>query len=197
MHSFHHSRGRILFEVVCALVVAASCAGAWMQTGAWALLPAASVALLYGLIHAFDMAGRRPAVAVEPHRIDFAADGQGDLLAYQDAGVPLAAADQQLATGDVVEEAQLAEPAAPRASGSRRAKAPRKGGGRRASATKETKVTELAPLEVTEIASNHPEAAAAESPTAHEEVAHPHIEALFEPEPFVRLPRRAFGRKGG
>ena len=49
MHSFHRSRGRILFEVLCAFVISASCVGTWMQTGAWAMLPAAFAALLYGL----------------------------------------------------------------------------------------------------------------------------------------------------
>ena len=44
MHSFHHSRSRILFEVFCALAISASCVSAWMQTGAQALLPAAAVA---------------------------------------------------------------------------------------------------------------------------------------------------------
>ncbi len=81
MHSFRQSRTRILFEVFCALAISASCVGAWMQTGASALLSAAAVSALYGLVHAFDMVGRRTAVAVEPQRIDFATDDQGDLLA--------------------------------------------------------------------------------------------------------------------
>ena len=71
MHSFQPSRGRVLFEVLCALTVSASCAAAWMQTGASALLGACGAAALYGLVHLFDM--RRPATseAVEPQRVDF------------------------------------------------------------------------------------------------------------------------------
>lgn len=68
MHSPQHSRGRILFEVMCAWAAAASCAGAWIQTGASALLPAAAAAFLYGAVHLFDMAGRNPARAEEPQR---------------------------------------------------------------------------------------------------------------------------------
>jgi len=199
MHSFH-SRGRIFFEVFCALVVAASCAGAWMQTGAWALLPAAFAALLYGFVHTFDLAGRRPAVAEEPQRIDFATDGQGDLLAYQDAGEPLAA-------DDVVEEAGLVEPAAPLASGSRRAKAPRKGG-RGASAPKEAKVSERvlpeelevampAPPEEEEVAVPAPPDEEVAVPLSPEAVAHTALAPLFEPEPFARQQRAVFGRKSG
>ena len=64
MHSFHHSRSRIFFEIFCALTISASCAIAWTQTGASALLPVAAVAALYSLVLAKD-AGRRPkAVAV-------------------------------------------------------------------------------------------------------------------------------------
>ena len=41
MHSFHQSRGRIFFDFFCVLVIVASCMGAWMQTGASALIGAA------------------------------------------------------------------------------------------------------------------------------------------------------------
>lgn len=54
MHSFHHSRGRILFDVFCALVVAAASAVAWSQTGASALLALAAVAAVYAVVHATD-----------------------------------------------------------------------------------------------------------------------------------------------
>ena len=99
MRDFHQSRGRILFEVFCAFVVAASCAGAWMQTGASALLPVALVALLYGVVHAFDLARRNPADAADPERIDLATDQHDSLVAPLDSDVPLAAAEQ-LATTD-------------------------------------------------------------------------------------------------
>ena len=68
MHSFHHSRGRILFEVLCALAVSVSCVQAWMQTGASALLGAAAAAALYGIVHLFDLRGPVPAVELAaPH----------------------------------------------------------------------------------------------------------------------------------
>ena len=196
MHSVRHSRSRILFEVLCALAIAASFVGAWMQTGAWAFLPAAGAAALYGLIHLFDMAGRREAVSVEPQRIDFATDENG-ALACDDAGVMLAMPDLPSETGEDAEQSESVIPAAPVDTGSRRTKAPRKGGGRRTKAAKETNVAEIAPREEAETASIHHEPAEADWPVAHEEVSHPHIEALFEPEPFARMPRRAFGRKGG
>jgi hypothetical protein len=193
MHSFRPSRSRILFEVFCALAMSACCVGAWMQTGAWALLPAAVVAALFGLVHAFDMVGRRAAVAVEPQRIDFAADDQGDLLAYEDAGAPLVATDQQIETVERVKEAELGEPVAAGGRGGRRSKAPRKG---RVSTTKKTKVAELAPPEEAEVAKlAPPEEAEVELPTPFEEAAHMQIEPLFEPDPFVRQQRMVFGRK--
>ena len=195
MHSFRQSRARILFEVFCALAISASCVGAWLQTGASALLLAAAVSAFYGLIHAFDMVGRRAAVAVEPQRIDFATGDQGDLLADEDAGAPQAVTEERIETDKGIEQAELVE--ATQKSASRRAKAPRKGGSRRVNAPKEAGVTALAPLEEAKIASIHPEVAEADSPIAPEEVVQPHIEALFEPDPFVRMPRRAFGRKGG
>jgi hypothetical protein len=64
MHSFHHSRGRILFEVLCALAVSVSCVQAWMQTGASALLGAAAAAALSASVHLFDLRGGAPAVEV-------------------------------------------------------------------------------------------------------------------------------------
>lgn len=186
MHSFHHSRGRILFEVFCALAISASCAGAWMQTDAWALLPAAAVAALYGIVHIFDLTRRNSINLVEPQDIELATDGQGDLLARLESGEQ-AGADNELEVAEPAQEAELVEPAAPRGSQGSRAKVRRKGGGRRASAPKEAKVTEFAP----------PEDAEAAVITPPENAAHPHIEPLFEPETFARMPRRAFGRKAG
>ena len=71
MHSFQPSRGRILFEVLCALGWVASFVGAWKQTGASALLVAATVAGLYGFVRLFDLARPEPANAEEPQRIEF------------------------------------------------------------------------------------------------------------------------------
>jgi hypothetical protein len=187
MHSFHRSRGRILFEVLCAFVISASCVGTWMQTGAWAMLPAAFAALLYGLIHAFDMAGSRTAVAIEPQRIDFATDHQDGLPASQDDGVPLAVADQQPESGNVIKDAKPVEPPTSRASKGRRAKAPRKGSARGASAPVEAEIPEPA----------LPEEAEVPVPAPHEEAMHPSLAPLFEPEPFARQRHAVFGRKAG
>jgi hypothetical protein len=63
MHSFHHSRGRIFFEVLCALGISASCVLAWDQTGAPALLGAAAIVLLYGLVHVTDLRRPKPLAA--------------------------------------------------------------------------------------------------------------------------------------
>ena len=198
MRSFHQSRGRSFFEVFCTLVVAASCVGAWTQTGAWALLPVALVALLYGVVHAFDLARRDPAGAANPERIDFAADQHGSLLAPLESGVPPTAADLQGTTDETMEDVKLVEPAAPRASKARRARAPRKGGGRRVSEPKESKGTERAPPEEADVAVpaaiEEPEAAA---PLPTEEEAHFPLTPLFEPEPFARQQRTVFGRKAG
>jgi hypothetical protein len=187
MHSFHQSRGRILFEVFCALTISASVVGAWIQTGAWALLPAAVASLLYGLIHAFDLTGRSSAVTIEPQRIDFTTDHQDDLPACQDDGVPLAMANQQLESDHAIDDAEPAEPITPRASKSRRAKAPRKGGARGASAPVEEKVTEP----------ECPDEAKMPVPEPHEEAAHHSLAPLFEPEPFARQRHAVFGRKAG
>jgi hypothetical protein len=198
MRDFHQSRGRILFEVFCALVVAASCAGAWMQTGAWALLPVALVALLYGVVHAFDLARRNPADAADPERIDLAADPHGSLPAPLDSDVSLAAAEQLATTDEAVEEVELVKLAAPPGSKIRRAKAPRKSGGRRASEPKETKATERAPLVEAEVAVPvDVEEVEVAPPLPPEEEAHVPLAPLFEPEPFARQQRAVFGRKAG
>ena len=88
MHSFHQSRGRIFFEVVCALTISASCAGAWLQTGATAFLPAAFAAALYGLWHLTDMGGRKPAVAVDQGDPALAAESQGARNEYLETVTP-------------------------------------------------------------------------------------------------------------
>src|SRR5512139_700470 len=88
MHSFQPSRARILFEVLCAVGIAASCGGAWLQTGASALLAASAIATLYGLVHFFDLFRQEPSLAAEPQRIAFAADGQAELMTVDDVVNP-------------------------------------------------------------------------------------------------------------
>lgn len=105
MHSFHRSRGRILFEVFCTLGVSASCAGAWMQTGASALLAAAAVAGLYGLVLLFDLRGPKAAVAADVA----ATDDQGDLLDYLDTVEPPPVLDGKPEIDEPADESESAE----------------------------------------------------------------------------------------
>lgn len=199
MHSFQASRGRVLFEVLCALTIAASCAAAWMQTGASALLGAAGVAALYGLVHLFDMRRPTPVHAAEPQRVDFEPVAPEIIL-------PKAAAAEQAADACVAEEPAALEPVPSRASSGRRSGGSRKGNGRRARTPKAGEIAELAPAEEAETprptaeAASLPEVASAKAEefasVPQMEAAHPHIAPLFEPEPFARMPRPAFGRRG-
>jgi hypothetical protein len=199
MHSFHRSRGRILFEVLCLLAIAASCVGAWMQTGASALLLAAGVSGLYGLIHLFDMRRPKPLEAVEPQRIDFEPEARDELP------TPSAVVDPPMAA-DATEDADPAVTESPRSGAGRRKGGSRKSSGRRATARKEAKPVELAPLEEEEEVRAEAFTPPEEVETfdepeldAHEPSAEPvHIPhaPLFEPEPFVRMQRQAFGRRG-
>jgi hypothetical protein len=206
MHSFQPSRGRILFEVLCAVGIAASCGGAWMQTGASALLAAAAVATLYGLVHFFDLFRRNPAVAVEPQRIEFEPAVEVEPVPpRQEFSAPLVAVEPQLVVDNVVEEvrpaeeAEFIEPAPLPAKAGRRAKAPRKSGSRRAGAPKEPNVAELVPVAEPQVDVAAPlEMAEVAEPGPVEEPFHTSVAPLFEPEPYVRQQQRAtFGRKAG
>jgi hypothetical protein len=195
MHSFRPSRGRILFEVLCAMVVSASAAAAWVQTGASALLGAAGAAALYGLVHLFDM--RRPKTA-EAQRIDVAQQ-------QHEFATP-SAEDEPPAADSSVGQAEPDEPVVPKSGGNRRSGGSRKGNGRRSSARKEVKAAKSAdpvveavpqaPLEEASVIELTPPAEEEFALMPDEEPAHPHIQPLFEPEPFARMPRRAFGRRG-
>lgn len=208
MHSFHQSRGRIFFEVVCALAVSASCVGAWMQTGASALLPAAAVVLLYGLVHAFDMAGQG-SVAPTRQTVEFAVAQPADV-----------ATEQPVTDEQVPDAGELAEQAAHPARKGRQSKVPRKSGSRRSGASKAAKIAELAPDEESKVVELVPdekarvaelvpdenpkftelvpdEEPAGVQPMALDEESHFSLAPLFEPEPFVRQQRTVFGRKSG
>jgi hypothetical protein len=178
--------------------MSASFAGAWLQTHATALLGAAGIAALYGLVHLFDMRRPKSAVAVEPQRVAFAPEAAVVVVPMVTAGVPEAAEPN-------VEEVAVAEPAAPR-SGDGRRSGSRKGSGRRTKAPKMAKAAEPARVEEADVPwpmaeeadLREPALQADEefAPIPEEEPAQPHIEPLFEPEPFVRMPRQAFGRRG-
>ena len=197
MHSFHHSRGRILFEVACALGISASCVWAWMQTYATAMLPAAAIAALYGLVHAFDMVRRSPAVAQSVEAVEPATD-QGDLLANLEFGeaVPV-----------INEEPEVAEPPAEvvaETAMKRKRRAPRPTGSRRDRREPEPEVAQIVPGPEPEIvaaaAEAEPEVAEPEPAmrlvdSAPDEPEYVPATPLFETEPFVRHQRAAFGRK--
>jgi len=139
MHSFHPSRGRILLEVLCALGIAASLAGAWLQTNASAFLPAAALSLLCGLVRLSDISGRKPAESkVQPA--------------------------EQAPLVEIVEEAEPAKAIAkPKAS---RPKAPRKSRARQAKPPKQAPVAEPALREEPMIVeSPPPEETAEETPS--------------------------------
>jgi len=192
MHRFQPSRGRILFEVFCALAVVASMIGAWQQTNASALLTAAAAVALFAMVRLFDL-GRNDAVQTEqPQRIEFEPDAEVQPIM---PAAPLTLVELPVPEAGSQEPEQV-EPA-PRASAGRRKGGSRKGGGRRASAPK-AKAVEYGPAEVAEpeldaameVHSDAPELASPAEP-----VHVPHA-PLFEPEPFVRMPRQAFGRRG-
>lgn len=189
MHSFHQSRGRIAFEVLCALAVSVSCVGTWMQTGASAMLAAAAAALLYALVHTVDMAGRKPVAVVQE--------------TAEPASKPMAVAAQP-ATEELV-----AEETAPAPRKARQPKPPRKTASRRSGTAKEAKAAETVPAEETEIVELVPDEgpatvvpmvfdeAAPVEPLPYDEEPHATLAPLFEPEPFVRQQRTVFGRKSG
>jgi hypothetical protein len=165
-----------------------------MQTGASALLAAASVATLYGLVHFFDLFRREPYLAAEPQRIDFASDGQAELSTVRGTSVPVPAVEEfpealtsQRPASDFDEaEAEPVVPVAAQADGAAPTKALRKGSRRTAGAKRKSKVVDLKSLEEEEVA----------EPETVEDVPYVHVAPLFEPDPFVRMPRQAFGRRG-
>ena len=198
MQSFHHSRARILFEVACAFGISASCVWAWQQTWSTAMLPAAAIAALYGLVHAFDMVRRSPKIA-EFVAVAEPATDQGDLLAYVES--PESDPVPEFAESPV---AEVAEPSAKRSRKSPKTRAAR--------GQPQPEVVELTAepqpeiasvavqipepvvvVDVPEIAELPPELRIVES--APDEPEYVPATPLFEPEPFVRQQRAAFGRK--
>ena len=172
MHSFHHSRGRVFFETLCALTVSASCAGAWVQTGASALLPAAAAAALYGLWHLTDM--RRPRTAFAVEAVPAEAD-QGDILGYASTPDPQPAVE--------VIEVERVEPEPMPAPKPKRAKR-----------------TKPEPVEIAEVAMDpEPDEPPVDTcdPAEFDEELHAPIVPLFEAQPTVRQPCPVFGRKAG
>ena len=192
MHSHRRPRGRIFFEAVCALTAGVSFVGAWIQTGAWAFIGPAFVFTLFGLYWAIDLFGHdSPAVAVEPARAP--ASAPAPVVAVEPAREPeirferfepvvepapvpvVERFDEPEVHTDVVPFVSESEPAV-------RAEpvvteAPRKARKSRSKKTADP-VAEPAPV------------------VAEEEPAFDHhIEQLFDPQPFARQARPAFGKR--
>ncbi len=176
MHSFHQSRSRIAFEVLCALTVSASCAAAWMQLGATAFLPAAVATGLYGLWHLTDM--RRPKAASVPVvASDHQADEPARVETVEPAPAAVAPAKSKkrsrkkppavVAPDAPVEAVEAAEP-----------------------------LNEEAAPKAVEIAKPDRTPAFPDRAEIEEEL-HPPIAPLFEAKPFVQQQRMTFGRKAG
>lgn len=67
MHSHHRARGKVLFEVLCALSLAASFASAWDEIGSPSLLASASIMALFALYWSFGLFARdRVAEVAQP-----------------------------------------------------------------------------------------------------------------------------------
>ena len=205
MHSFQPSRGRIFFEVLCGVGIAASCGGAWLQTGASALLAASAIGTLYSLVRFFDLFGRNPKVEVEPQRIDFSAPAPVDPFpARQETRPALAAVEPRIVIDNSVAEALPTEHAAAQeesalpVKSARRVKAPRKSAGR---AKPSKKAPEIDPSYAVAADVGIPGRSDLQEimePEHQAEQVHPPVAPLFEPEPFVRQQQRAmFGRKAG
>jgi hypothetical protein len=178
MHTFRPSRGRVLFEVFCAFGVAACLAGGWNQTGASAFLPAAAIAALYGLVRAFDLAGRRPAALTVDDQLELKATSEG-----------------QLESVNAVEAVELVKPEAPPERKARKTKAPRKP---RARKTAEERAEQALPQERESLVEAPEEEATTVVEFPEHDAAHVPLVPLFEPEPFVRQQQRTlFGRKAG
>ena len=188
MHSFHQSRGRILFEAFCALAISASFLGAWTDLGTLAFLPAAAVAALYGLVRLIDLRRRKPAADVAFADAAVAGEIQGDLLAY----VPAAQSEPvvelwPVTDGEAVAEPETAQPVEETASEPQAPKSVVKKPAR----TRRKKPIEVVPVIAEPVEPEDSEGYAADEAT------HAPVSPLFEPEPFVRQQRTVFGRKAG
>lgn len=160
MHRHHRGRGKILFEVFCALSLAASFAGAWDQTGSSALLASASIVALFAFYWSFGLFAR--------DRLDDAAKPTAAVAQAPAAQVETAAQVQVFACEPEVPAEP--EPVAP---------APKKRRARKAKA--EAVVTP---------------AVEPPQPVVHESVSDRlPLEQLFDPQPYIRQQRNAFGRK--
>lgn len=175
MHSHQRPRGKVLFEVFCALALAASFAGAWDQTGSSALLASAAIMALVATYWSFGLIAREPIVdAAQP-----TAPVAEATVEMAQPTVAVAEPHESEVITAVHEEAFAYEPEVP-TEPEPVAAAPKKRPARKAkkAAAVVAPVVEL------------PEPVNIEEPAYDG----PPLEQLFDPQPFVRQPR-AFGRK--
>ena len=190
MQSHRRPRGKIFFEVLCALLIGASFVGAWIQTGAWAFLGPAFVFTLFGLYWSFDMFGSR-----EPARVAAAVEPSVALEAVREAepvAVPVEIRTFEPAAEYVAFEPEPVVNYAPEpvveAKPKRRPK--------KAKPEPVVMVAEPDPEPVAEPVIEQAPVAFDEAPSLEEEEHHePHMEKLFDPQPFARQARPAFGKR--
>jgi hypothetical protein len=176
MHSFHQSRGRIYFDIFCALTIATACAFAWLQTGASALLAIAGVAALYSLVRATDAGRRSPTVAAELPVSEPSAGEQGELLNFA-ASAEAAPADEPKAPPKAKRRSRKKQPAL--------------------EPVADSEAAEPRDMEPVDVVPQPVEALELVEEVEAAEEYHPPIQPLFEPEPLVRQQRAVFGRKAG
>ena len=195
MHSFHQSRGRILFEVFCALGISASCVVAWMQTYAPAMLGVAGFAGLYGLVHLFDMARRSPAVAVSEEAE--ATDDRGDLLVYLEPDEPELLLDAEPPVAEAPEVAEDVQPEVvePIQESEPEVVEPLQQPEPVADAVEEVEPKAADPVPEVEPEATEPVDEATPIEPVDDEPDYSPVAPLFEAEPFVRKQRAAFGRR--
>ena len=181
MQSIRQSRGRIAFEVLCTLTVAASCVAAWMQTYATAFLPAAVATGLYGLWHLTDMRVPKPVADSPELPVEHLVPAEPEPVVTLKPAKPVEAPKakkQSRKKKAPVEEAfvvpEIAQPEAPAAIEPE---------------TFEPQAVEAEALEP-EVPADFPDRAAIE------EELHAPIAPLFETKPVPFQQRPTFGRRG-
>ena len=189
MSSFHQSRGRIFFDSVCAFGMSAFCAVAWTQTYATAMLGAASVAGIYGLMRFTDMFRRAPAGAEPVMAEPFVAEPAVHEEVPSQPVSPAAERKSVDLAGPTPELKPEVVAALVRKPKRKAAKKPAKA----VEAVEQPIPSAPEPVEVVKIEPEQPTAVVEPDPDYSAPIA-----PLFEPEPFMRQHQRAaFGRKFG
>ena len=187
MHSHRRPRGKILFESLCAVTIGVSFVGAWFQTGAWAFLGPAFLFTLFGLYWSFDLFGREPAADAAEPAVATAALGEAEPEQPAPAaprGIEILAIEEFVAAGPEAAEAEPIEEA-PLAAFAAEPEPMAKPKPKRRSKKSAGEATVAAPP------AGEPAPAAFDESVHHES----HIEQLFDPQPFARQVRPAFGRR--